>query len=87
MLKSAVLYVATSHQQRRQVSTAHPFTTISSGGLASARLARMEPEEATMKVITHDAIGCLKVNWRLPVNLQIWEMGRGGKKCHNNCDY
>ena len=41
--------------------------TSSSGGLASITLARMLPDEATMKVITQEAMGCLNANWRLPV--------------------
>ena len=40
--------------------------TVSRGGLARAKLARIEPDDATMNVITQEAIGCFNVNWRLP---------------------
>lgn len=40
--------------------------TVSRGGLARAKLARIDPDDATMNVITQDAIGCLNVNRRLP---------------------
>ncbi len=57
------------------MSTFQPLTTLSRGDLAKARFARIPPEDATTKVSTQDAIGCLNANRRLPVGR--WEGGGG----------
>lgn len=51
-----------TYQQRMQTTMAHPLRAQSNNGFASRRFASILPEEATMNVIAHDAMGWLNVN-------------------------